>query len=1058
MGQVFRARDRELGRDVAIKVMLEIGSDDERRRFLREAAALSRVDHPNLVRLFDYGEEPEGPYLVMELLEGQPLDEAGAPPLDAVLQIAEGLEAIHAAGLVHRDVKPGNVLWTRDGRAVLLDFGIVRDPDAATLTQEGYILGTVPYMAPEVLREIRWGPACDWYALGVTLYELEHGRTPWTSREVLARVSRKGWPPPALGITQADRVARACLVEDTTQRPHGRAALEAEAREDDPGEAPAVTQLLSTRSLPPSSPAPPGRRRIWLVPALLLAVTAGWWMASGGAPEATTSGGPAHPASEDAEQFRSVDVEARLREAISRESLAGEDPWAYPDLWRRVPEVTSFRAWLRAGNDPETLSLELRARLRAADEAARDRGLPRPYFPYVYDLPVGLPADHPEVPSGSGPWFYRAREAQRRWRKLGEELLQQVEEGRLPAEMRGLALGPAHRWINRIDAFLGMATVHPSDRLVVARWSQEASDELRACYYAYARADREEDIDEAVYLHLRPRSSDLKAWFHGGLLALDPEALVGGSAAPPGAAFLRAELESFQGRARHELSPVDYEDDRAGLRRARDAATASMRQALAAKRPILFADSGLLALELANGSRDEVRARFLVEEVVASLRPRDTQEATELAVELVRWVGHRRPEDPLLAAFERLEGPERRERIEEFYPLVQAALRDGRPLVDPQRGAVGRAFRDPEVADRLEQAIRRRGLRELAPSEYHRLWAGIPEVEGFRAWLRAGNHPEDLSAAIQARLREADSRVATAGLPRPYFPYVYELPAEAGDDEVWLRRARAAQAAWNAEVDRLDEEFRQGRLPAALARTDLGLAAAFLKDIRACVQLAASQELRRKDVVTWMRPLSEQLRAWQYAAARAGRAQPLELDDIVEVRPERDHPRVWFLGELLSVDAEALHGGPDPPRTTALLLSEFLSAQAQAHWELRSGGEAAARHALRTAAERCLELFRAAGGGQGDQARALLARDALDAWAQVGDDEATREVLGTLMAEFPELESQGEEKFGLEVVRWLTRREPETSPYAGFLQDQPEEAQWAALPQAYAWFRREFRR
>ena len=193
MGQVFRARDLYLGREVAVKVMLDVAAAAaaDRQRFLREAEALSRVRHPNLVQLFDHGVEPEGPYLVMELLEGASLDAADAPPLEAALQVADALQAIHEAGLVHRDVKPANVLWTPGGRAVLLDFGIVRDPDAATLTQEGYVLGTVPYMAPEVLREIRWDPACDWYALGATLYELTHGRPPWESREVLARVSRR---------------------------------------------------------------------------------------------------------------------------------------------------------------------------------------------------------------------------------------------------------------------------------------------------------------------------------------------------------------------------------------------------------------------------------------------------------------------------------------------------------------------------------------------------------------------------------------------------------------------------------------------------------------------------------------------------------------------------------------------------------------------------------------------------------------------------------------------------------------------------------------------------
>jgi len=172
MGEVYRARDPRLNREVAIKVLARAGSDPVRqRRFTDEAQAASALNHPNILTVYDVGVHDDVPYIVSELVEGASIRSrlAGGPlpvreVLDLSVQMAEGLAAAHQAGIVHRDFKPENVMVTRDARVKILDFGLalVGTREAAgsraadvTLTNAGIIVGTVPYMSPEQARG-RW--------------------------------------------------------------------------------------------------------------------------------------------------------------------------------------------------------------------------------------------------------------------------------------------------------------------------------------------------------------------------------------------------------------------------------------------------------------------------------------------------------------------------------------------------------------------------------------------------------------------------------------------------------------------------------------------------------------------------------------------------------------------------------------------------------------------------------------------------------------------------------------------------------------------------------------
>jgi serine/threonine-protein kinase len=191
MSTVHRAHDDRLERDVAIKLLAEHLAEDETfvSRFRREALAAARLVHPNIVQVFDFGlDEATGQhFIVMELVEGHscaqllrdrrllPVDET----LDIVGQASRGLDHAHRNGVVHRDVKPGNLLVGADAVVKLADFGIARATEQSSITQVGSVLGTAAYLAPEQARGEEAGPPADIYALAVVTYQLLSGRLPY---------------------------------------------------------------------------------------------------------------------------------------------------------------------------------------------------------------------------------------------------------------------------------------------------------------------------------------------------------------------------------------------------------------------------------------------------------------------------------------------------------------------------------------------------------------------------------------------------------------------------------------------------------------------------------------------------------------------------------------------------------------------------------------------------------------------------------------------------------------------------------------------------------------
>ncbi len=193
MARVYAADDGQSGARVAVKVLsrLYAGDPRERERFVREAKTIARIAHPSVVKLLDSGAQEDGrPYLVMELLEGESLAERlkrdGRVDVELALSIgadvARGLHAAHMAGVVHRDVKPGNVFLTRGGGAKLLDFGLAKTYAATALTEADVSVGTASYMAPEQLLADGVDDRTDGFALGVTLYRAITGAMPYDAR------------------------------------------------------------------------------------------------------------------------------------------------------------------------------------------------------------------------------------------------------------------------------------------------------------------------------------------------------------------------------------------------------------------------------------------------------------------------------------------------------------------------------------------------------------------------------------------------------------------------------------------------------------------------------------------------------------------------------------------------------------------------------------------------------------------------------------------------------------------------------------------------------------
>ena len=297
MGEVYRARDTRLGRDVAIKVLPEaLANDADRlRRFEQEARTIAALNHPNILGIHDIGAHNGAPFLVSEFLEGQTLREklvSGPLPvrraIEYALGIAEGLAAAHEKGIVHRDLKPENVFVTRDGRVKVLDFGLAKlvrpeesHETAVTLTSPvtlpGMVMGTVGYMSPEQVRGEPSDPRSDIFSFGAVLYEMLTGKRAFkreTSAETMTAILREeprelndtGWQGPL----ELQRILARCLEKNVERRFQSASDL-----------AFAIESLSGTSTVQTVRQPKSNSKRAWLpwvIAAALLMGTTAWEM------------------------------------------------------------------------------------------------------------------------------------------------------------------------------------------------------------------------------------------------------------------------------------------------------------------------------------------------------------------------------------------------------------------------------------------------------------------------------------------------------------------------------------------------------------------------------------------------------------------------------------------------------------------------------------------------------------------------------------------------------------------------------------------------------------
>ena len=343
MGEVWQATDLVIGRTVAIKILKDeyLGDPGFLERFRAEARHAALVNHEGIANVFDYGEEEGSAYLVMELVPGEALSTilerervlSTDRVLDIVAQTASALHAAHSAGLVHRDIKPGNLLITPDGRVKITDFGIARIADQVPLTATGQVMGTVQYLSPEQASGHPASPTTDVYSLGIVAYEALAGKRPFTGEsQVAIAMAQINEAPPELPVTVSEPVRNlvyACIAKNPADRPasaaHLARAAQALRRGDVAGAASAVpgvlgagtlpallrenpatqaTRLLTTASAvqsgPPTTPVPTKIRSPWTWPlialvAILLVVLIGTLITLVGNPSPAPSTSPPSP-------------------------------------------------------------------------------------------------------------------------------------------------------------------------------------------------------------------------------------------------------------------------------------------------------------------------------------------------------------------------------------------------------------------------------------------------------------------------------------------------------------------------------------------------------------------------------------------------------------------------------------------------------------------------------------------------------------------------------------------------------------------------------------------
>lgn len=587
MGAVFLARDRNLGREVAVKLMLEVSGEQAQERFLREARTLAGIRDPHVVEVYEFGSVPEGPFLVMEYLRGVSL-EAGPWADSELLEVARAasraLEAVHRAGLVHRDVKPANLMRTPEGRVVLTDFGLIHDAARTQITATGVLVGTLAYLAPEILARGATAPAQDWWALGVTLFQMAEGRRPFPQEVLLEALGGIPLPSPEYQRLLPGNPLR-CLVEGLLEG----------VPEDRLGSSREVEAVLERPPSPegggglPENPLPPVRAAsrgafLALVGVFLIGALGGVWLGRFLGPEAGAGSDGTSPETSSGAVLRAEgakraesgraggdrgrgllapDSLARLREQYQRleglyispegrqrrfetapeESgwfpLLEPDPLYSADLWKHLPEVETITDWMVRGGDLDALSPEQRECLERLDDFLLGQTHVPPFLALRTTEPLTsplvlreerrelFPAPPPRLDGWLGAALLARREALAGIARREEEWREFVASGGEGGPPLSFLPRATLRFTN-FERSVALVRILDHARLEGHLWSREVCRDVRRMLFALARSlEREPEVRPWFVARSEQLVKDVDSFLPLEAFRARPEVLLG---------------------------------------------------------------------------------------------------------------------------------------------------------------------------------------------------------------------------------------------------------------------------------------------------------------------------------------------------------------------------------------------------------------------------------------------------------------------------------------------------------------------------------------------------
>jgi serine/threonine protein kinase len=511
-GRVDLAIDKRLGRLVAVKRLGRCQSKESFVRFQREAQALARISHPHIVKVLDWSCEAGEPYLVMEYLEGRSLADQlrkGPLPVSTALalarQIGGAIDALHDVGLLHRDIKPGNILWREPSDTyVLVDLGLSRDLDQETLTETGILLGTPGYLPPEVIAGSQWEDRSDLYQLGAVLFEAIEGvrLVPGENVDEVLQNSVEGisetWKK-----SSAPQKLRRAVDRATAHLPEDRfpdCETLVEALFVDSKKKVGEQRRLSKKVARPKRTPRFDLNLLFSVVCISIGI---YLIYIYQFPElnlfSRTDKIPPPCPKSAASRLATQQSQEPFWKGIRSLSVCSDAPWIeldplqWPVVLSHYPPVKDFMKWVEDGGDWSALSERRKAELRACDQKFNKIGLMRPFFPHAYlnrTRPLSLPSlsnleDHQGSDIEEVTWIRQAQEIKSAVLDSFRKRKREYQEQGLPTSFDSGVLRLFGRTDRSLNVYLEEGLRLRGNRIALTQWLKEEFD-LFASFLLYA--------------------------------------------------------------------------------------------------------------------------------------------------------------------------------------------------------------------------------------------------------------------------------------------------------------------------------------------------------------------------------------------------------------------------------------------------------------------------------------------------------------------------------------------------------------------------------------------